>query len=160
MKQTSESFKTAIYGRLPNNDSILLLSKDGINNSRLLTDDEIMKLKDVQRINLSKAVRNFKLREIDGMIDNNGLQVHGTSEYGAYTIKKDSDDLNEEAQKLADFFGQTNLSLRFPRFGLIKTRTNDGKKLFACPIKIEEINNSMFVDMIGEFELECRGAGK
>jgi len=32
--------------------------------------------------------------------------------------------------------------------------------LFACPIKIEEINNSMFVDMIGEFELECRGAGK
>ena len=59
----------------------------------------------------------------------------------------------EEAQKLANFFGQSNISLRFPRFGLIKTRTDNGKKLFACPIKVDETNDSMFVDMIGEFEL-------
>jgi hypothetical protein len=153
MKTISESFKTAIYGRLPNNDSILLLSKDTVDKSRQLNETEIMQLKDVQRINLSKAVRSFKLKEIDGIIERTGLQVHGTPEYGAYTIKKDEGELNEEAQKLANFFGQSNISLRFPRFGLIKTRTDNGKKLFACPIKVDETNDSMFVDMIGEFEL-------
>lgn len=157
MKQTSESFKTAIYGRLPNKDSILLLSNITVDKARQLQENEIFQLKDVHRINLSKAVRNFKLNEIDGIIQRTGLEVHGTPEYGAYTIKKDNQELNEEAQKLIDFFGQNKLSLRFPRFGLIKTRTDNGKKLFACPISINESTESTFVDLIGDFELDQRG---